>query len=134
MEIRVARLRNVDHRRDVELAELLVDGIPRPVKQRQAGPHAAGRVRVQVDADEAELVYRSLHLRDRVGWRRGRRLRQLGDTDKVLGVEVADAVDDVVGELGPDQAHLLVADVVLHSALSLIHISEPTRQAEISYA
>ena len=55
MEVRVAGRGDVDHGRHVELDQLLVDRIPPAVGERRIGPVAAGRIGIEVDADEAEL-------------------------------------------------------------------------------
>ena len=73
----------------------------------------AGRIRIQVAADEAELGHAALQLGDRSssGVHAGR-LRQLAHADEVLRIEPADAVDQIVAVLGPVQAGRLVADVM----------------------
>ena len=106
----------MDHRRDVELDHLLVDRIPEAVGERRVGPEAAGRVRVEVAADEAELVHAALELVAAVRRRDARRLRQLADADEVLRVELRQAVDGVVAEDRPLAAGVGGADVVGHAA------------------
>src|SRR3984957_11469457 len=61
---RVARGGHVDHGRDVELDHLLVQREPVRVGQRRRGPPRAGRVRVQVAADEPELGEAAVELFD----------------------------------------------------------------------
>ena len=62
VEVRVARRADVDHRRHVELDHLFVERIPVLVGERRRGPVAAGRIGVQVAADEPELVDAALEL------------------------------------------------------------------------
>jgi hypothetical protein len=106
----------VDHRGHVELAQLLVERVPVLVDQRRIGPHAAGGIGVEVDADEAELVHHALELRDAVPGRHAGELRQLPDADEVVRQELADAVDEVVADACPFLAQLLGADVMRHAA------------------
>ena len=88
VEGRVARRADVDHRRHVELDHLLVERIPVLVGERRVVPVAAGRVGVEVAADEAELVDAALAARRSAILRRhARRLRQLADADEVLREE-----------------------------------------------
>jgi hypothetical protein len=42
-------------------------------------------------------------------------LRQLAHADEILRVERADAMDQIVADLRPFQAHALVADVMAHA-------------------
>src|SRR5438045_3162502 len=86
------------------------------VVERRVGPEAAGRVRVEVAADEAELVHAALELLAAVRRRHARRLRQLADADEVLRVELRQAVDGVVAEDRPLAAGVGGADVVGHAA------------------
>ena len=99
VEVRVARRADVDHRRHVELDQLLVERIPVPVGQRRRRPVAARRIRIQIAADEAELVDAALELLDAVGERVARRLRQLADADEVLREQRADAMNQIVAVL-----------------------------------
>ena len=105
----------MDHRRHVQLHHLLVERVPPLVGERRVLPVAARRVRVQVAADETELLHAALQLGDAVGRRHARRLRQLADADEVLGIERAAPVDQVVADLGPVQAGGRVAHVVRHA-------------------
>ena len=107
---------DVDHRGHVELHHLLVEGIPPAVAQGRVGPVAAARVRVQVAADEAELVDTTFQLPDAGGGRHAGGLRKLGDAGEILGVEPGDPVDEVVAVLGPGDAGGFVAEVVAHPA------------------
>ncbi len=75
---------------------------------------AARGVGVQVAADEAELVHAALQLADAVIERCAGRLRQLADSDEIIGVQGADPVDQFIAQLGPVQAGGRVADVVPH--------------------
>ena len=115
VEVRVARRRHVDHRRHVELDHLLVERIPVTVGQRRRGPVTARRIGIEVAADEAELAHaalraRATELRDR----HAGRLRQLADADEVLGIQIDDALDQVVAGARPGLRDRLVADVMRH--------------------
>ena len=66
VEVGVARRRDVDHRRDVELHERLVEREPVLVGERPRRPVPAGRVGIEVAADEPELLDAAAELRDRV--------------------------------------------------------------------
>src|SRR5690606_24845941 len=98
------------------LAHLLVERIPVAVPERGAGEVAAGRIRIQIAADEAELEHAALELAHGAVDRRAGRLRQLRDADEVLRVELRQAVNQIVAVLGPRPARRLVADVVPHPA------------------
>ena len=65
VEVRVAGRRHVHHRRHVELDHRLVEREPVRVGQRRRGPVPAGRVGVEVAADEAELLDAPAQLGDR---------------------------------------------------------------------
>src|SRR5260370_41520508 len=68
------------------------------------GPAAARRVGIEMAADEAELRDAAFELADAIGGRRSRRLRQLADTDEILGIEGADAMNQLVADLRPMEA------------------------------
>ena len=112
---RVARRRHVDHRRHLELDQLLVDRVPVAVGEGWGLPVAARGIGIQVHAHEAELVHKAHELRDRAFDGRTGKLRQLTDWRKVLGKQRADAVDQVVAHTRPLLADLLGADVVRHA-------------------
>jgi hypothetical protein len=57
VEGRVDARADMDHRRDVVLHHLLVDGVPGAVGERWRGPVAARGVGVEVDRHGAELLY-----------------------------------------------------------------------------
>ena len=83
---RIAAAGDVDHRRHVELDHLLVERIPPLVGHRRRVEIAAGRIGIEVAADEAHLDA-ALELGDGVLRRHARRLRQLADADEVLRIE-----------------------------------------------
>ena len=112
---RIAAARYVDHRRHVELDHLLVERIPPFVGQRRRIEVAAGRIGIEIAADEAQLLDAALEFADRVLRRHARRLRQLADADEILRIQRADAVDQVVADLRPFEADALVADVMPHA-------------------
>ena len=105
----------MNHRGHVELDHLLVERIPPAVGERRIGPIAAGRIGVEVAADEAELVDAALELCDAVGRRHARRLRQLADADEVSRVERADAMDQVVADARSMPGSSLRRRVVRHA-------------------
>ena len=107
---------DMDHGGHVQFAQLLVEGIPIAVSQGWAVPVAAAGVRVQVAADEAELINAPLQFRDAVAQRRTGGLRQLRHAHEVARVEPCDAVDQFVAMLGPVFGGVGVADVVPHPA------------------
>ena len=111
---RVAAAGDVDHRRHVELDHLLVERVVPLVGHRRRVEVAAGRIGIQVAADEAHL-HAALELGDGVLRRHAGRLRKLADADEVLRIERHDPVDQVVADLGPFPADALVADVVAHA-------------------
>ena len=116
LELRVARRRDVDHPRHVELAHRLPQRPPRPVGQRRPGPVATGRVGVDVAPDEPELLDAAAQFGNAGVDGRTRRLGQLAHRREVVGVQPADAVDEVVLVAGPVPGRVLVADVVAHPA------------------
>src|SRR5262249_20741952 len=77
-------------------------------------PVAAGRIGIEVAADEAKLVHAALELDDRMLDGHARRLRQLAYADEVLGIEIDDTLDQVVARTRPRLRSRLVADVVRH--------------------
>ena len=79
VNVRVARAGDVHHGGDVELDHLLVEPIPVPIGERWRRPVAAGRIGIEIAADEAELHDAPLELHDRVVQRRAGPLRQLAD-------------------------------------------------------
>ena len=111
---RIAAAGDVDHRRHVELDHLLVERIPPLVGQRRRVEIAAGRIGIEVAADEAHLDA-ALELGGGVLRRHARRLRQLAHADEILRIERDDARDQVVADLRPFEADALVADVMAHA-------------------
>jgi hypothetical protein len=116
VEVGVARLTDVHHRGNIELDHLLVDRVPPAIGERRVGPHASRRVRVEVDADEAELVDAALQLGNAGLRRHAGELRQHADRHEVVRVELADAIDQVVPVLGPVDGGRVAAEVVGHGA------------------
>jgi hypothetical protein len=114
VEVRVARRAHVDHRRHVELDELLVKGIPAPIRERRRRPAAAGRIGIEIAADEPEFVDAAFQFGDAIRQRVARRLRQLAHADEVRGKKSAHAVDQIVAVARPGKAGSRVADVVCH--------------------
>src|SRR5262249_1155185 len=104
----------MDHRRYVELDHLLVERIPPLVGERRRVEVAAGGIRIEVAADEAELLDAALKLLDRRGRRLALCLRQLADADEVFREQRADSMDQVVADLRPFEAYREVPDVVTH--------------------
>ena len=80
VEVGVAGGGDVDHRRHVELDQRLVQREPVRVGERRRGPVPAGRVGVEVAADEAQLLDAPAQLGDGVVERAARRLRAAGTT------------------------------------------------------
>ena len=72
VETGVARPGNVDHRRHVELDQLFKERIPGAVGQRRCSPMAAGRVGIEIAADEAKLGDAAFELMDGIGNRNSR--------------------------------------------------------------
>ena len=64
VESGIARRAHVHHRGHVELHHLLVELVPPAVGERRCGPVAAGRVGVEIAADEPELRDAALKLLD----------------------------------------------------------------------
>ena len=111
---RVAAGADVDHRRDVVLHHLLVDRVPVLVAQRGAGPVAARRIGIQVDADVAVLLDAFLQLGNAGGRIDAGRLRQHRHRHEIVGKELTHPVAQLVADRGPGRRHLEVADVVGH--------------------
>ena len=103
------------HGRHVQLHHLLVDGIPVAVGERRVLPPAARRVRVQVAADEAQLVHAPLQLGDAVLGRHARHLRQLAHAHEVLRIELDRPMDQPVADARPLRCGGLVAELVRHA-------------------
>ena len=78
------------------------------------GPVPAGRVGVEVAADEAELLDAAAQLGDAVVEVAARRLRELADAGEVLREQLGDAVDQVVAGARPVARDGRIGDVVLH--------------------
>ena len=117
VEVLVARRRHVDHRRHVELAHRLPQRPPVAVPQRRPGPEPAGRVGVDVAADEAHLDDAPLAVR-----RREPSMAAPGDCGswhtgaKFSGYRSHTRRIELVLVLRPERRRVLVADVVAHPA------------------
>lgn len=72
VEARVARRRDMNHGRHVELDHLLVKRIPVLISQRRRGPVTARRIGIQVTADEAQVCYAAFEFLHRVRDRHAR--------------------------------------------------------------
>ena len=110
---RIAAAGDVDHARHVELDHLLVERKPRLVGHRRRIEIAAGRIGIEVAADETHF-HAALELGRRVLRIGARRLRQLADADEVLRKQRDHPRDQVVADLRPFQAHAFVADMMAH--------------------
>ncbi len=102
------------HGRHVELHHFFVQRIPMPIGQRRRCPMAPGRIRIQIAADESQILDAALEFRGAVDRRGRRRLRQLTDPDEVVRIQGNDAMDQVIAALRPAAAGRLIADVVRH--------------------
>ena len=114
MEAAIAAGRHVDHRGDVVLHHLFVDGVPALVGQRGRSPVAARWIGIQVDADVA-VLFNALHQLGNAG--RGvhaGRLGQHGCWDEVVGEQLADTEAQLVADGSPGARCLEVTDVVRH--------------------
>ena len=105
----------MDHRRHVELDHFLIERIPPLVGEGRRIEVAAGRIGIEIAPDESKLFDAALELGGGVLRRHARRLRQLAHADEILRKERARAMDQVVADLRPFEAHALVADVVAHA-------------------
>src|SRR5208337_2854178 len=86
-------------------------GTDRALKQR-ARPPAAGRVRIQVNADEAVFLHAFFELGN-AGFRiDARALRQHRRPDENVGKELRDAIAEFVADRGPSRADRKVADMM----------------------
>src|SRR6185437_5117520 len=101
---------------NVERDHLLPERIP-PLVAERGGQRvdAARHVRVDVAADEAELVDAALELLGAVARADPGRLRQLADRQELAGEHAEDARDEVVVDRGPVAAHRLVAEIMAHA-------------------
>src|ERR1700733_621163 len=75
---------------------------------------AARRVRVQIAADESQLLHATLELRGTIHRRGTRRLGQLANSHEVLGIQRAHAINQIVAGPSPALTRGFVADVVSH--------------------
>ena len=83
-----AGARGVDMRRDVELAQLLVERIPVAVAERRRFlPGVLVRIGIEQAADEAELLDAAFELRQRLLDRRAGGLRQARDAEELVRIE-----------------------------------------------
>ena len=106
----------MDHRRHIQIAHGFIQRVPVFVAERQVLPVTAGRVGVQVAADEAHLLDAAAKLGDACPDRGLRALRQLADWHEVCREQVADTPDQVVAMLGPGLRGAGVADMMAHPA------------------
>src|SRR3989338_10274204 len=86
------------------------------VRQQRVLPIAARRIGIQVAADKPECFDAQPKLGNAVGRRYTGRLRELANTHEIVRKERADAMDQIVAELGPGQTGLLIAEMVGHLA------------------
>jgi hypothetical protein len=115
MEVGIVRRADVDHGRNVELHQLLVERIPPAIRERRVGPVPARRIRIEIAADQAERFDAALELGHAIRRRHARRLRQLANADEIVGIEPAAAMDQIVADLRPCKADVGIADVVAHA-------------------
>ena len=116
VEAGVAAGGDVDHRGDVVLNHLFVDGVPVAVGQWGAGPVATAGVGVEVDADHAVLGHTLVDLGHAGFGVDTGRLRQHGRADEVVGEQLAHAVAQLVADRSPGGRDIEVANVVGHEA------------------
>ena len=114
VEVVVAGRRHVDHGRHVEFTHRFPQRPPVAVVQGRAGPEPAGRIGVDVAADEPHLLDAASEFGHRIVEAGPRRLGQLADGSEVLGKEIAHPPDQIVLVLRPELGGVLVADVVGH--------------------
>ena len=115
VKARIARGADVHHRRHVKLHHLFIKFVPPPIGQRRCGPIPARRIRIEIAADKTELLHAALQLPDAAVRRNAWRLRQLAHADEIVRIERADAIDHLVAQLRPGQAHVVIADVMAHA-------------------
>ncbi len=116
VETGIAARRDMHHRGDVPLDHLLIDRIPVPVGERWARPVAAGRIGVEIDADEA-IVPDAFFELGNAGLRiDAGALRQHRRADEMVGKKLGDAEAELVADRGPGRAHGEIADVMGHEA------------------
>ena len=114
MEVRIARRADMNHRRHIQLHHLFIERVPVAVGERWGSPVAAGRIRIQIAPNKAQLLHAALEFSDAVAGWDSRRLRQLANADEIFRIQRADAMDQIVAVRGPVQAGGGVADVVGH--------------------
>src|SRR5580704_11043998 len=105
----------MNHGRDVELDQLLVERIPQAIGEWQPIPITPGRIGIEVAADETELLDAARQLADAALRIDAGRLRQLTDADEILRIELGQAVDQLVRYLRPFEADAFIADMVGHA-------------------
>src|SRR5262249_18478006 len=114
VKVRIAGGADVHHGGNVQLYHLLVERIPLPVGQRRRGPVAARGGGIQGGTDEDELAHAALEFGRAVdGWN-PRRLRQLANTNEIVWIERADAVDQIVADAAPASTGRLPSQMVSH--------------------
>ena len=116
VEAGVATGRYVDHRGNVVFDHLLVDRIPVAVGQRRRLPVSAGRIRVQIDSDEAELLDAFFEFGNAGGGINARTLRQHRCPDEMPGKQPRDPIAQFIADRRPFGRDLEVADVMGHEA------------------
>ena len=105
----------MDHGRHIQLHQFLEEWVPRAVRHWLRSPVSTGRVRVQVAADESQLFHATFKFLDGIPNRLARRLRQLADTGKALGIELHDAMDEIIADPCPCLRSGFVTEVVAHA-------------------
>ncbi len=111
---RVARSRNVDHRRNVQFHHLFIEREPVFVRQRRMGKAPAARIGVQVAPDKAKLIHAALKLDNGTRQISLRRLRQHAHACKRLGIKAHNARNQVVARLRPLHRYRLIAHMRGH--------------------
>ena len=104
------------HRRHVQFHHLFIKRVPPFVGERWICPVTSRGIRIEVAAYESKLFDAALKLADAGGrWNAGR-LRKLAHADKILGVQRANPVYELIADTRPGGAGNRIADMMSHRA------------------
>src|SRR5207237_9945056 len=109
------RCADVIHFGHVEVHHFLVERIPVFVGKRWSCPVPSRWIGIEIASDETQLIDTPLEFGNRIRDRNALRLRKLAYTDKILRIQLAYAMDEIVAVLRPVAARGLVSNVMTHT-------------------